>query len=66
MTTKILSDALTGNLQPQPIDTEQVLADLLQDEIWKEIEKETGMTKAKLDAQIINKIREAAQVGKAK
>ena len=40
-------------------DFEQELCDILQEEIWKEIEKETGMTKEKYDQQIIDKIIEA-------
>lgn len=38
------------------IDVEAELAKILQKEIWKELEKETGKTKKDLDNEIIQKI----------
>ena len=42
-------------------DLEQELADILQEEIWKEITAETGMTRADYDQQIVDKLRAFAQ-----
>ena len=38
-------------------DLEAELAQILQDEIWKEIELESGMTREKYDQQMIDMIR---------
>ena len=42
-------------------DLEQELADILQEEIWKEITADTGLSKAEYDQQIINQIIAAAR-----
>ena len=42
-------------------DLEQELADILQEEIWKEITAETGMTRDDYDQQIISQLRALAQ-----
>lgn len=39
------------------VDLEQTLADILQEEIWKEIAAETGETKANYDNKIIEAIK---------
>lgn len=41
------------NLETVDVDVEQLLADMLQVEIWKEITADTGKTKEDLDNEII-------------
>ena len=48
------------NAEQHP-DLEQSLADILQEEIWKEITADTGLSKAEYDQQIINQIIAAAR-----
>lgn len=54
-----LRDSFSIMSPPTPIelrDVEQEIVEVLQAEIWYEIEKETGMTKEKHDQQIVDQL----------
>lgn len=47
-------------MESNTLDVEAELFKILQEEIWKELEAETGQTKEMLDAKIIKSILEKA------
>ena len=68
MRTHVLLECVTGDVlvnqyvdtfdieEVENVDVEQLLSDILQEEIWKELESECGLTKDIYDQQIIDEM----------